>query len=160
MLLNVVIQPVVNLNPYASGYKLSRQYNAQNRFQKRTEQVGVGITLWSFIKRWLVWIQVITLRRHVIFLSVTRMCQEVPTLNHDRLLPNRFHLTIHQPPQNWRNIGGAAKQDDLLEPYFRRQVWQDFLIQAYGSNTDHYLGERSQRFLLATQGIAVCWEIH
>ena len=30
----------------------------------------------------------------------------------------------------------------------------------YGSNTAHHLRERSQRFLLATQGAAACWAIH
>jgi len=30
----------------------------------------------------------------------------------------------------------------------------------YGSNTAHYLRERSQRFLLATQGVAACWAVH
>jgi len=57
----------------------------------------------------------------------------------------------------------GAKQDELLEPHFLGQLRQQpclhLLTQAYGSNTAHCLGERSQRFLLATQGTTVCWEI-
>jgi len=30
----------------------------------------------------------------------------------------------------------------------------------YGSNIAHYLRERNQRFLLATQGATACWAIH
>ena len=57
----------------------------------------------------------------------------------------------------------GAKQDELLEPHFRGQLRQQsclhFLTLAYGRNTAHCLGERSQRFLLAKQGTVICWEI-
>jgi hypothetical protein len=58
------------------------------------------------------------------------------------------------------NMGGRL--DMRRQPHFGTQLVQGSCVYlsslAYGSNTDHCLGERNQRFLLSTQGNVAGWK--